>query len=295
MAISQFNTAVTVIYDPGEWDREGQLWPIRGGSGTFLAGIGPGRRQADYYGLYAVQKGALVTQRSDRRLVLRPGDVYCHFPETPHTCCRLGQEEAELIWLEIDGPGVERFLGRAGFSREEPIVRQAGAMLAEEAFTSMLELMTQASALDDALPYLLQSRLYRLFADLIQFRSRSAGCGGRLPDWLRSGLTHMELHAGAGLTVREAAAAAGVNRSHFSAEFTKRLGITPAAYLTRSRMLEAKRLLADASASVTEVAYAVGYPSLYAFSRAFKKECSLSPSGYRDRLFGDRHGMREIR
>jgi len=287
MTIGEFNDTGTVVYDPGEWDREGQLWPVRGGSRMLFEGNGSETLQPHGYGLYAVRRGTLPVRCSGRRLLLKPGDLYCRYPGASCICSRPDGEEAELIWLEIDGPGVERLLGRAGFSREEPIFRHAPAMHMEEALSSILGLMTEASAMGAALPYLLQSRLYRLFADLIQLRNRSAGSGDSFPDWLRCGLRHMELHAGEGLTVREAAEAAGVNRSHFSAEFTRRMGITPAAYLTKSRMEEAKRLLADTAASVTEVAYAVGYPSLYAFSRAFKKECLLSPSGYRERLIGN--------
>ncbi|MFC5649966.1 helix-turn-helix transcriptional regulator [Paenibacillus solisilvae] len=280
-----------VRYEPGKWDKECQLWPVRAGSGMSPAEAGLGRNRADCFGLYAVQKGSLQLIRADRRLKLQAGDLYCRFPEASCTHYKAGQEEPELIYVEIGGPGAERLLGRAGFTRGNPIFRQAESARTDRALYSILELMMEAPSQSASLPYLMQSLLYKLFADLIH--RREDGSGEQLPDCLRCGLTHMDLHAPAGITVREAAEAAGVNRSHFTAEFTRRMGITPAAYLTRSRINQAKRLLAETTASVTEIAYAVGYPSLYTFSRAFKKECSLSPSSYRS--FPIRKGTTAVR
>jgi AraC-like DNA-binding protein len=44
------------------------------------------------------------------------------------------------------------------------------------------------------------------------------------------------------------------------------------------RLEEAARLLADSEGSVTEVAYAVGYENLAAFSRAFREHFDSTPS-----------------
>ena len=59
------------------------------------------------------------------------------------------------------------------------------------------------------------------------------------------------------------------------------LGETPGAYLTRWRMDLAARRLRDSEDSLEGIAQAVGYRSVYAFSRAFSRARSLPPGRYR--------------
>jgi AraC-like DNA-binding protein len=80
-----------------------------------------------------------------------------------------------------------------------------------------------------------------------------------------------------GALAREAA----VSRSTLSRRFTSVIGESPGAYLTRWRMDLAARRLRDTDDSLEAVAAAVGYDSVYAFSRAFRRARSLPPGRYR--------------
>lgn len=68
-----------------------------------------------------------------------------------------------------------------------------------------------------------------------------------------------------------------MSRSTFAARFTDMLGESPLAYLTRRRMAVATTLLVEGHLSVDEVAKRVGYDSLPAFSRAYKREVGEPP------------------
>jgi AraC family transcriptional regulator, activator of mtrCDE len=61
------------------------------------------------------------------------------------------------------------------------------------------------------------------------------------------------------------------------------LGISPISYLTQWRMEVAREGLADHRYSVAEVAEKVGYESLPAFSRAFKRYFGFGPGELRKR------------
>ncbi len=63
---------------------------------------------------------------------------------------------------------------------------------------------------------------------------------------------------------------------------TSLVGLPPIRYLTHWRMEMAKTQLRETSRSVAQVAYAVGYESEEAFSRAFKREVGLSPTPWRE-------------
>lgn len=70
----------------------------------------------------------------------------------------------------------------------------------------------------------------------------------------------------------------------FSRVFKEEVGITFQEYLVRFRLEEACRLMANPSASVTDVAYTVGFNSPSYFSRAFRQVFDASPSEYRKKI-----------
>jgi AraC-like DNA-binding protein len=72
-----------------------------------------------------------------------------------------------------------------------------------------------------------------------------------------------------------------MSRSGFAAAFTDRIGEAPAAYLARVRMARAERLLLEQGLALPQVAEAVGYASVAAFSVAFKRVRGVPPSELR--------------
>jgi AraC-like DNA-binding protein len=81
-------------------------------------------------------------------------------------------------------------------------------------------------------------------------------------------------------TAARLARAAGMSRSAFYQRFERVVGEAPAAYVTRWRMLVARRSLRRGE-PITDVAERVGYASEAAFSRAFKRAVGTSPSAWR--------------
>jgi AraC-like DNA-binding protein len=82
-------------------------------------------------------------------------------------------------------------------------------------------------------------------------------------------------------TLDDLAREAGLSRSSLVERFTHFVGVPPIQYLAQWRMQLASNLLAEGSASIAEVAFAVGYGSEAAFSRAFKKLVGVAPATWR--------------
>jgi len=78
-------------------------------------------------------------------------------------------------------------------------------------------------------------------------------------------------------TVAQLAGVAGMSRAAFSAEFTRRVGQPPHAYLRAWRLTLARAALARGGTNVADVASSVGYTSQSAFSHAFRQEFGTSP------------------
>ena len=73
----------------------------------------------------------------------------------------------------------------------------------------------------------------------------------------------------------------GMSRSGFAARFTDLVGESPLQYLARWRIARAAELLRDTTEKVEIIAGRVGYESVPAFSRAFKRWQGTGPAAFR--------------
>jgi AraC-like DNA-binding protein len=81
-------------------------------------------------------------------------------------------------------------------------------------------------------------------------------------------------------TVAQLAHRAGVSRSKFAAHFQQSLGTSPIQYLLDWRMAIAKDELRQHTRSLSEIAFAIGFQSVSAFSTAFTRRVGIQPSRY---------------
>ncbi len=74
---------------------------------------------------------------------------------------------------------------------------------------------------------------------------------------------------------------AGMSPFHFHRVFRGMVGETPLELLRRLRLQRAAATLSNAGASVTSIAFAVGYETHESFTRAFRAAFGASPSVFR--------------
>lgn len=91
-------------------------------------------------------------------------------------------------------------------------------------------------------------------------------------------------HLDEDLPLERLAAAAGMSARHFSRRFKAELGATPAAYVARIRLEEARRRLESGAASLKDVARSCGFADEQNLRRAFRKHMGVAPSQYRQRF-----------
>lgn len=91
----------------------------------------------------------------------------------------------------------------------------------------------------------------------------------------------MACHLGRELTVDALAARVALSPRQFSRRFKSAFGATPAAFVERLRLEEARRQLASSRAGVDEVARGVGFASSDVFRRAFGRRYGVAPIAYR--------------
>jgi AraC-like DNA-binding protein len=83
-------------------------------------------------------------------------------------------------------------------------------------------------------------------------------------------------------TLDSMAAACGLGRTHFASYCKRITNVAPIEFLTRARLDEASRLLAEhPEMSITEIAFRCGFQSSQYFARVFRRHYGHAPSGRR--------------
>ena len=73
----------------------------------------------------------------------------------------------------------------------------------------------------------------------------------------------------------------GVTAGHIAFIFKQQYGLPPTRYLNGQRADQAKKLLAETAMPIIDIAGAIGFSSLPAFYRLFKKQTGMTPKAYR--------------
>lgn len=96
-------------------------------------------------------------------------------------------------------------------------------------------------------------------------------------DLLKKILIYLQEHAAEPLTVGEAAAHFGYSVGRFSHIFNERIGCSFTRYLNSLRCGMARRMLAEGTSSLIDVATACGFSSLRTFHRVYKAYAGQTP------------------
>lgn len=99
----------------------------------------------------------------------------------------------------------------------------------------------------------------------------------RVTDYMRDNLAE-------NISLQELADVVHLSRFHFCTAFRVATGHTPHAWLTRQRIVYAKKLLRDPALRITDVALVVGYETPSSFSASFRKVTGLTPSEFRRQI-----------
>ena len=133
------------------------------------------------------------------------------------------------------------------------------------------------------------ARLADVVAALIVRGWVEGGCG-KATGWvqvlrdprLSRAIYAMHQQPGVNWSVATLAKEAGTSRSVFAERFLSATGTTPAKYLTELRMRLAIQYIGQEKQAIETVALRLGYGSLAAFSRAFKRIVGQSPGALRE-------------
>ena len=196
-------------------------------------------------------------------------------------------------WLRVEIPWqraamtAPSSLTTAPICDDDPVVQRLS-----EALVAMERLKATDSALCvDALRFAVIARLLALRSEAeprFDERTRVGQCTSERPvqglqKWrLKRVLDYIETHFRKKIVLADLAAAAGLSRMHFAAQFRAATGCRPHEYILRHRIQRSKDLLRDCEMPIVEVALTVGFQSQAHFTTTFRRFAGDTPSRWRD-------------
>jgi AraC family L-rhamnose operon transcriptional activator RhaR len=223
-------------------------------------------------GHYPLDAGAVMA--------VRPGDWHGYADQHDAVIANLylGEEllHTELRWL-LDVGDLGRFLLRGGLAGERLDTRARAAVRARVAELAEVhaEPARASAVLAVGLCCAALAELGRLRLDESRRPALSAP--------VRQLLVLVSGRPAHPWTMAELASDVGVSVSHLHREVRSQLGVTPMAWLARTRAEVAASLLLQTDRPVGWVGAQVGWPDPNYFSRCFRRAYGVSPSAYRQR------------
>jgi transcriptional regulator GlxA family with amidase domain len=167
------------------------------------------------------------------------------------------------------------------FIKDGPFYTSGGATAGIDLALSLIEedygQQVALAVARELVVYLKRSGGQEQYSQPLQFQTQSVSRFSELTTWMLS-------HLNDNLSVEALAGKACLCPRHFSRRFKTEFGTSPADFVERLRLDEARRRLSNGDNSVENVGVSVGFRSADSFRRAFERRLGVSPSDYRRRF-----------
>lgn len=165
---------------------------------------------------------------------------------------------------------------------DDPLIRQVGLVILGELLreSSAGRMMVEAAALT------LTARIAQAHGHDGPDLPSGADEGIRCPARIRRAIEFMQDNLDRNLTVSEIAEIACLSPFHFARTFKRATGKTPHAFVSAERLQRARKLLAQPSTSMSEIALRSGFSGQAAFGTAFKRVVGCTPGEFRKLVSG---------
>ncbi len=235
------------------------------------------------FSLSYVRRGSFGYHARGAAFQLVAGSILVGHPSDEYMCTHDHGGGDECLSFELAPALVETLGGETGIWRTGCVPPLPGLMVLGELAQAAAD-GTSNLALDE-IGILLAARFVRIVSGRKQTLPEA---GGRDRRRAVEAALWIDANAHEPVDLDSAAGEAGLSSFHFLRIFTRVLGVTPHQYLVRSRLRHAARLLAETTASITDIAFEVGFGDLSNFVRTFHRAAGVSPRKFRRAAKGER-------
>lgn len=234
----------------------------------------------DYFEFEIIKRGSLLHELNGTREILHKGDIIALSPKDLHRFTVL--EPVEICNFCIyykDAPSpVENLISSVKF----PLRGTFSDAALEKAIDFFTKIFEQIKAEGDFEREIIIAYTLLLLTDIFSVvRNTTASCAVGGYSYVVCAMEYISEHFASHISLNDVANHVHLSPSYFSKLFAEISGKSFVHYLTEQRVEHARLLLATTESSVTEVAFASGFGSFSAFSRAFQAYCGITPTEFK--------------
>ena len=250
----------------------------------------------DFWEMIYIDKGTLLVTAGEETLSVSERQVIFHQPNEFHAF-QVTSQMASIIVVSCvpRGERVNTFAGkRYALGVEERRLMYQLRKEGEQTFGRMMDsaYLVELRPLDSAPEGCCQMiRLYLEQLLILLLRRKSAMSdadrrtrliteGRDAEELLRRVAEYMEEHIAGELNFEDVRSEFGLSATSLKNIFKLQTGMGVMEYYQQQRVNRARRMLRDGSYNITEVAERMGYSSIHAFSRQFRRLMGMSPTEY---------------
>jgi AraC-like DNA-binding protein len=233
-----------------------------------------GKRTLDEYQIVHISegRGTFESATVDKRSV-SAGDCLLVFPDEWHRYRPDPETGWSEYWLGFKGKDAERVMG-SFFDSSDAILHPVQTNEIIRLFEQLLYWVQQPVT---GVEQILASHIPMLLAFMQTGPTDTTQAKWENMRLIMEAKTRMLNSTGKRTNLQELATSLGISYSKFRTVFKEHTGYSPREYENRINLNHACELLRSRQYSVTATADALGYSSVYYFSRAFKKQFGCAP------------------
>jgi signal transduction histidine kinase/AraC-like DNA-binding protein len=190
------------------------------------------------------------------------------------------QEHPTLVLLDLMMPELDGF-GVVEAMQHDPRLRDIAVVVVTAQRLTQQEMERLSRGVTSILAKGVFSAQETL-AHVEQALARSKNLGSETQRIVRKVMAYIHEHYAEPISRQDMATFAGISVRHLTRCFSQEVSMSPAMYLNRYRVNQAKELLRAGDQNITQIADAVGFPDSGYFTRVFRREVGMSPSAYQD-------------
>ncbi len=241
------------------------------------AGYHTQREGLDSYELRYTLSGEGVLEYEGKKYTLKEGDGYFISCQKPHIYYS-GKNGWKSTVLHINGGLCNDFYER--YEKDGQCRISKDTMPAFE--TMQFQVLQATQKVHPYQEYRINCLLDLLLTELLtSTESLSTNQRGNSSEVISTLLDYIHSHYAEDIVFEKMAKTFGISRTLLFSEFKRYTGFTPAVYLMKIRIRQAKLLLANTSLSIEAVSMQTGFNDAGHFSQIFKKEVGITPLKYR--------------
>ncbi len=241
------------------------------------------RGRVDFQLLY-IASGKAHFYFKGREEIVTAGHMVLYRPKEEQKYRYYGADQTEVYWVHFTGNNVTNILRKYGISDQMQVIYTGISMEYKKIFSQMIQELQLCQKDHEELLTLLLRQLLIMISRRISSRPKRRN--SYLEEAVEEATRYFRENYDKTVSIEDYASSRGMSTSWFIRSFKEYTGFTPMQYILSIRISSAQNLLETTEYTVAEISDIIGYENPLYFSRLFKKQIGVSPSGFRERVRG---------